>query len=589
MTKIIIKPRYLSEGEAISEQIITLPHPKTQIPVRYLIQKSQLLQIIKINDSYKKRSWFVNNSIVKDGTLYLATPFDLVFFIIPVLEKACNKEVVTSGSLGKYLLMDDILELFSEYHFPILISYLKPQMKQAIRSVCQKLESTRPFFRFDETLLLKVLVSKAKKIASHLPKSIEFEAITKHFIENAKKKELDNKDKNEELENIIELARLRTAMQFINSYLPTKYENLLLQSEDFTPLSLYLQNMQIHRVNSIFIQNTNYFTNDCYLKKNNNTIFEIKNNKKRKLKNNDTEMHEKNSMTLSGKNNETITISSASSVDLLAELSRVRDKFEQEKSGKLNKTRDSNQSRKKLLTRSNIGVEFRAAKDELDQQENILGIKIEASKAALKQKAIKYEMMRRGAHDMNVKGLAAENLLVDFDKKWAEQQELDTSSSSESNETDEENNPWIEYIDEFGRTRTIRKIDLPRQATPEQDTVPENLIYGDFIQTFNPDKEKIQEILERPEESLEAFYDSKKEIRTKGVGFYQFSKDAKKRKEERDTLKAEHKFTELMKQNMEQAYDRRKRKLDERKKEIERKRRKNIGEQWLNCTINHDR
>lgn len=46
-------------------------------------------------------------------------------------------------------------------------------------------------------------------------------------------------------------------------------------------------------------------------------------------------------MTFSGKNNETITVSSASSIDLLAELSRVRDKFEREKSEKLDKSNNT--------------------------------------------------------------------------------------------------------------------------------------------------------------------------------------------------------------------------------------------------------
>ncbi|KTW29147.1 uncharacterized protein T551_02421 [Pneumocystis jirovecii RU7] len=295
MKKIIVKPKHSSGEESVFEQIITLPHPRTQIPVRYLIQKPQLLQIIKINDSYKKKSWFINNNIIKgrslhltyliwiylilDGSLYLATPFDLIFLTIP-----------TSESLGKYLLMEDILEFFSEYHFPILISYLGPQIKKAIRSICQELKSTHPFFRFDEKLLLEVLISKAKKIASHLPKSIEFEAITKHFMENIEKKELENKSK--EFKNIIQLARLKTAMQFINSYLPIKYENLLLQSEDFTPLSLYLHKLQTYRTTTIFIQNSNNFTTD-YLKKRPNTIFEIENKKKKKLKGNNNEIRKK--------------------------------------------------------------------------------------------------------------------------------------------------------------------------------------------------------------------------------------------------------------------------------------------------------
>ncbi|KAG5437697.1 hypothetical protein PCANB_000734 [Pneumocystis canis] len=290
-------------------------------------------------------------------------------------------------------------------------------------------------------------------------------------------------------------------------------------------------------------------------------------------------------MAFSKKNNETITVSSASSIDLLAELSRVRDKFEQEKLRKPDKNENTYESKKKLSEKSNIRLDSTEFKNKLNQQEDILGLEIQASKTALKRKAIQYEMMRRGAHDMNIKGPAAENLLVDFDKKWAEQ-EHETSSSSES-EIDEENNPWVEYIDEFGRTRMVRKVNLPANVMLEQKTVPENIIYGDFIQPFNPDEEQIRKILEEPEE-FETFYDSKKEIRTKGVGFYQFSKDMQKRKEEREALQAEHKLTELMKQNLERAYDKRKRKIEERKGEIKIRRYKNIGEQWLNTTINNN-
>lgn len=129
--------------------------------------------------------------------------------------------------------MDDILDLFSEYHFPILISSLGPQMKHAIRSICHELDSSPSFFRFDESLLLKIMKTKVKKVASHLPKSIELEAITKNFMDNIQEKELNDEKKADELEKIIQLARIKTAMQLINNYLPVKYANLLLQSEEY--------------------------------------------------------------------------------------------------------------------------------------------------------------------------------------------------------------------------------------------------------------------------------------------------------------------------------------------------------------------
>ncbi|EMR08170.1 hypothetical protein PNEG_03344 [Pneumocystis murina B123] len=187
--------------------------------------------------------------------------------------------------------MDDILDLFSEYHFPILISSLGPQMKHAIRSICHELDSSPSFFRFDESLLLKIMRTKVKKVASHLPKSIEFEAITKNFMDNIQGKELNSEKKPNELRKIIQLARIKTAMQLINNYLPIKYANLLLQSEDFTPLSLYLQKLQTHRASTLFIQNINHFTTDFYLKK--DTVPKEKNKNKRSFENDNTRIQKK--------------------------------------------------------------------------------------------------------------------------------------------------------------------------------------------------------------------------------------------------------------------------------------------------------
>ncbi|PRP76635.1 Rab GTPase [Planoprotostelium fungivorum] len=70
--------------------IFSLPHPKLEETLaKVTISNGSLLEINRLHEA--PSSWFLDNSIQKDGSLYLFTPVDPIFFIMPLLEYHLKK------------------------------------------------------------------------------------------------------------------------------------------------------------------------------------------------------------------------------------------------------------------------------------------------------------------------------------------------------------------------------------------------------------------------------------------------------------------------------------------------------------------
>lgn len=229
----------------------------------------------------------------------------------------------------------------------------------------------------------------------------------------------------------------------------------------------------------------------------------------------------------------------------------------------------------------------------------------EAARRRMEEKARLYAAMKRGDY-VPKEGEAAP--LVDFDRKWAEAREKTTTtttiapSDSEDDEEDEDDNidaEVVEYTDEFGRTRRGTRAELARlerqrrvqrYAAEESERMsarpkaPEKVIYGDAIQAdaFRAvDEEKMEELARKRDRSMTPpemrHYDADSEIRTKGTGFYQFSKDEATRREEMASLEAERLATERERLKREEERGARRREVEERRRLIQ-QRRKEVGE-----------
>ncbi|KAM3552980.1 hypothetical protein MY1884_006925 [Beauveria asiatica] len=227
----------------------------------------------------------------------------------------------------------------------------------------------------------------------------------------------------------------------------------------------------------------------------------------------------------------------------------------------------------------------------------------------MENKARLYAAMKRGDY---VPQDNEATPLVDFDRKWAEHEEGKDASSDLSSSDDQENDDddddddddeVIEYEDEFGRLRRGTRAEKERMERRIQrgllgaeelsrmsarPAAPSNLIHGDAIQAmaFHPDDPDKMEALARKRDRSATppelkHYDADKEVRSKGVGFYKFSRDEDARQREMRALEDERKRTEAQRQASEEQKAARKREIEERRKALEARRAKKQADSFL--------
>lgn len=304
-----------------------------------------------------------------------------------------------------------------------------------------------------------------------------------------------------------------------------------------------------------------------------------------------------------------ISLSSTSIHALSTEISLARSRLSSNSKSKSAPGRSRPSKTKSLFANSNKNVSKRAAKDLTDDDRSYGGKTSEQlgggiserdlarSKKKLKEKAKLYESMKRGDfNDDNGEGL------VDFDRKWAEHPSDEESDNGDNNVNEEDDGDEIvEYEDEFGRTRKGKKSFVEKEKRREasvkkaveelaaKDAVPEGLIIGNTIQTsafatanFSavPTSSMLSSALPAEEEE-ETHYDASKEVRTKGVGFYQFSTNTKERAVEMEELVNERKRTAEERKIAEEKKKRRREEVEARREEVKRRRRVKVGENWL--------
>ncbi|KAI0839807.1 hypothetical protein F5Y06DRAFT_264665 [Hypoxylon sp. FL0890] len=227
----------------------------------------------------------------------------------------------------------------------------------------------------------------------------------------------------------------------------------------------------------------------------------------------------------------------------------------------------------------------------------------------MEEKARLYAAMKRGDY-IAKEGEAAP--LVDFDRKWAEKHPEDDPNHYSSSGTDSESDAddaaqeLIEFKDEFGRTRRATRAEVQRIQRRQQRSAlgaaeldsmaakptkaPERLIFGDVIQSaaFNPEDETINKMEDlaakrdkEPTPPPDTHFDGGAEIRTKGVGFYQFSREEERRREEMEALARERENTERVRREREEAREKRRREIEERRRKIGAKRAERLAENFL--------
>ncbi|KAH6616313.1 hypothetical protein C7974DRAFT_441938 [Boeremia exigua] len=214
----------------------------------------------------------------------------------------------------------------------------------------------------------------------------------------------------------------------------------------------------------------------------------------------------------------------------------------------------------------------------------------------MEEKARLYAALKRGdVEDINDK------YGVDFDRKWADTQGASGAASSSSSESDDDEQ--VEYVDEFGRTRTGTRAEAAREqhrkATLAHDapdrftarpSMPEQLIFGDTVQTnaFNPDEtiaQQMADLAAKRDKELtpppELHFDGRAEARTRGTGFMYFDQDEEERRKQMANLEKERADTERVRRERKDAVEARKEMIREKRRVMAEKRSKGKAERFL--------
>jgi len=195
--------------------------------------------------------------------------------------------------------------------------------------------------------------------------------------------------------------------------------------------------------------------------------------------------------------------------------------------------------------------------------------------------------------------------LVDFDRKWAneEDKKRDREEDSDSDDEDDDNASIISYEDELGRSRRGTRSEAARAARAKEEEArgdaaqerwrpnrPENLIYGEAVQSqaFNPEANiaaQMAQLASRRDRSAtppdQVHYDADGEVRNRGTGFYAFSRDEETRKKQMEQLKGAREETLQERERAKERTAIHQAKIVQRKHEIVQLRAKRLTEKFM--------
>ena len=155
-------------------KIIRIPHPKTKKEVQFGILDQQFFEI---SESFtNKGSFFCDNFVIENGSLYILTKFDILFLLISILE---TNRKLTENQLGMFCTIEQILSNYQE---------LK-KISFDLESICDSKELDDEFFyRLNDQKVIEWLNKKIEKI-SHFISSKFYSKISGSTINFQSKEE----------------------------------------------------------------------------------------------------------------------------------------------------------------------------------------------------------------------------------------------------------------------------------------------------------------------------------------------------------------------------------------------------------------
>ncbi|KAK3727279.1 hypothetical protein RRG08_049903 [Elysia crispata] len=152
----LLKPQESGDGQQPS--ICKLKHPRTTIGTLYLISadESMLFQLHNFKEKY--RSWFIGNKVCSDGSLYLTSPMDPLFLLLPYL---------MADEAKKFMTLD---QLVCDEEFPDCAKLLPACSPDQVSLICDSkdIDDDTKVFRYSKEKTLAWLKQKTDVLADAL-------------------------------------------------------------------------------------------------------------------------------------------------------------------------------------------------------------------------------------------------------------------------------------------------------------------------------------------------------------------------------------------------------------------------------------
>ncbi|KAH8547705.1 ribonuclease H2, subunit B [Umbelopsis sp. PMI_123] len=155
-------------GASVSIQV---PHPRTGEPSRYVLQQNGVMLEVQKVEAEHKQSWLIGNSVQKNGILYMMTPIDPLFLLLPVLASLRKKSAESHGRYVQYDSIfsdaDDDQRYQSLHHLAVI-----PRLSEQLGHLCDQQEYIKGeyAYRLNEDKALKWLQLKVQVVADNIEK-----------------------------------------------------------------------------------------------------------------------------------------------------------------------------------------------------------------------------------------------------------------------------------------------------------------------------------------------------------------------------------------------------------------------------------
>ncbi|XP_039123222.1 ribonuclease H2 subunit B [Dioscorea cayenensis subsp. rotundata] len=163
-TRLLIAPVIGKDATGVGGKgrILSLQHPKSGSRTSYMLIDGSLQEFQWFKQSYG--SWFIGDYVCKDGSLYIATPIDTVFILLPVFEVARMKK---GNDAGMFRQLEEILFVDGYPGY----QHLMPTAENCMHLVCEikEIGSTK-FYRLENSKVLAWLCHKVHHLEAVLAK-----------------------------------------------------------------------------------------------------------------------------------------------------------------------------------------------------------------------------------------------------------------------------------------------------------------------------------------------------------------------------------------------------------------------------------